>query len=1075
MSVELEEREQINNLLIQTDEYIRHEYLSVLDQATLKTINNDMVNHNCAAMQIMHLHSFVYGSDDDITQKISSLYGSIEQTGNTAALILDGRNDRIDLYLGVVNNSSDGINTGFKSFVSSFNGVFPGCRYTNVKQKNCNDLMNEWFNPPVKTSIAAVSAFPLQADKTGHKAIQGLESIIDGMRNRPFTMLLLAESINRIELVQMRQGLESLFTQISPLQKQDVSVSSSKTESLGINFSKSIADSLSVSSGISKGYSDTSGISHSTQINPDNEPQKKMQAVNQLIGTAAAATSVLTMGEGGIVLKQGANILQSLFYGQTLSNLLGGVETVSGKEPPLDRKSITDGSHEDHTDTYTETETKTEGYTITRGEGSSESWGMTTGQTTQISYSNKSIEGLLERIDNQIHEIMKLESEGAYRVAAYFVAGDEETASLAASLYRSIVTAGMECQVNSPVYLWSGNRGKQILDILRMGRHPTFAFEKHPQFPLVTTAQPIGLSDLSYYLCLPRKSVYGIDVAEHASFSRDILLRDYSRKQPVRTVTIGNIYHLGKEAKTSSVTVDIDILSSHLFVAGATGCGKSNFCYHLLNELLQKNVKTLIIEPAKGEYAKVLGGRPDFKVFGTNLKQAPPLRINPFAFPYGVSSSEHIERLLAIFNAAWPMYSAMPAIMKEALEEIYHNRGFDDVIGDLPEGSSFPTFADLLKVLPKVIKRSEYSAEVQGNYIGALVTRVKSLTNGVYSIIFSDDEVGDEILFDENVIVDISRIGSEETKSLIMGILVMRLSEYRSCSGLMNSELKHITLLEEAHHLLGRTGTAHNQDTGNMMGASVQMLCNAIREMRTYGDGFIIADQSPSVMDPSVIANTQTKVFFMMPGREDRDIASNAMSLNEEQAREIAKFPKGVAVLFQNEWSAAVLCKIAHFKSEQHNPYQYSCDPVNEAKELLTSAIRFVNDCSMLKCVTDCKGVTEIISQGTFCEKGYGLGRKRKLVIDILENRSKYVGLSSTELMNIYDSLLDLNTILINNSETASITSWTEEIEKQLQFKTFLEKDEVETILRIYLLAKSKGDKEFRKLYVDYLSLKYEN
>lgn len=59
MNSELMEREQINNLLLQTDEYIRHEYLSVLDQATPIIINDDEINSNCATMQIMHLHSFV--------------------------------------------------------------------------------------------------------------------------------------------------------------------------------------------------------------------------------------------------------------------------------------------------------------------------------------------------------------------------------------------------------------------------------------------------------------------------------------------------------------------------------------------------------------------------------------------------------------------------------------------------------------------------------------------------------------------------------------------------------------------------------------------------------------------------------------------------------------------------------------------------------------------------------------------------------------------------------------------------------------------------------------------------------
>ena len=34
---------------------------------------------------------------------------------------------------------------------------------------------------------------------------------------------------------------------------------------------------------------------------------------------------------------------------------------------------------------------------------------------------------------------------------------------------------------------------------------------------------------------------------------------------------------------------------------------------------------------------------------------------------------------------------------------------------------------------------------------------------------------------------------------------------------------------------------------------SVEMLANAIAEMRTYGEGVIIADQAPGLLDMSVI------------------------------------------------------------------------------------------------------------------------------------------------------------------------------------------------------------------------------
>src|SRR5690606_33960178 len=109
-------------------------------------------------------------------------------------------------------------------------------------------------------------------------------------------------------------------------------------------------------------------------------------------------------------------------------------------------------------------------------------------------------------------------------------------------------------------------------------------------------------------------------------------------------------------------------------------------------------------------------------------------------------------------------------------------------------------------------------------------------------------------------------IGSTETKSLLMGILFMRLQEHRMSESLgMNQKLKHITVLEEAHHLLRRTSSQQSQEGANLQGKSVEMITNAIAEMRTYGEGFIIADQSPNLLDFTAIRYPITTIIHMLP------------------------------------------------------------------------------------------------------------------------------------------------------------------------------------------------------------------
>ena len=227
----------------------------------------------------------------------------------------------------------------------------------------------------------------------------------------------------------------------------------------------------------------------------------------------------------------------------------------------------------------------------------------------------------------------------------------------------------------------------------------------------------------------------------------------------------------------------------------------------------------------------------------------------------------------------------------------------------------FPTFEDVLREIDVVIQESDYSGDTSSDYKGALKTRLRSLTNGINGMIFSSCEVSNQDLFDSKTIVDLSRVGSTETKSLMMGVLVLKLQEYRMATHKeTDSNLSHITVLEEAHNLLKKTSTEQGQETANLQGKSVEMLTNAIAEMRTYGEGFIIVDQAPDLLDTAVIRNTNTKIVMRLPEGTDREITGLSMALDENQVNELSKLPQGVAAVYQNNWQEAVLCAMPKFK-----------------------------------------------------------------------------------------------------------------------------------------------------------------
>ena len=445
----------------------------------------------------------------------------------------------------------------------------------------------------------------------------------------------------------------------------------------------------------------------------------------------------------------------------------------------------------------------------------------------------------------------------------------------------------------------------------------------HPRFIDIdgtmefTPASMVSGKELAVQLGFPKSSIQGVSVIYKVPFGRNLLRgTDLGRPLP-----IGKLYNLG-ELDKGDIELDLDSLTSHLFVTGSTGTGKSNVVYKMLEGIssVDKNIRFLVVEPVKGEYKHAFFKHPtiDVNVYGTNPQKTDLLKINPFSFPSDIHVLEHIDRLVEILNVCWPMYAAMPAILKKAVIKAYEKCGWD-MTNSRPTTNEkiYPGFADVLESIEEILNSSAFSQDNKGDYTGALCTRVESLTTGINGQLFTGDELTYEQLFNSNVIIDLSRVGANETKSLIMGLLVLKLQEYNMSQSLEpNQPLRHITVLEEAHNLLKRTSTEQSSESSNLVGKSVEMLTNAIAEMRTYGEGFFIVDQSPSLLDRAVIRNTNTKIVLRLPEAEDREVVGKAMSLSDKQIYELSKLERGCAAVYQNDWEEAVLCQFDKYHKD---------------------------------------------------------------------------------------------------------------------------------------------------------------
>lgn len=901
--------------------------LNLVDDVVLKSYLKRLDSMDIASMPeaegvdssivLFKINRMVYEEDEFATDKFISAISSMSFADCSVFLVIDGYRDKTDFYLGVKNNDPKRTTASVAdTFKSSLMGQFPGidiedCSIVEKGKKSSlqEQVLRRISNASSLSSYVGIPAFKDEDGKYDNKNyVQGTEKLAQAMQGKRYTAIILASNLTTDVVTEIRNGYETIYSQLSPMSTQQLAYSTNESLANAINRSKGVTQGKTKTQTIGESHTNGTSNSHSKS---DSETKKSKIAV----GSSVLGGVLAAVGTGLTITGAGAAIGLPLMAA-------GGAMSAVGAAG----KSKTSGT----TDTYGTSQSDTENRSMSDAESHSETFTDSLGKTATIGSSknytltihNKHIEELMKRIDQELERISMSESTGLWSVASYFFSYDNDFASAesASTIFKSIMQGEESGVETSAINSWIDNsqKMKMLTNSVCHLSHPVFwnNLTVNGENIKVENSSLLSSKELAMLLSLPHKSVPGFPVVEHVSLAKEVIRNNESLMK--REVSLGCIFDLGKAYTENRVKLDVKSLTQHVFVTGSTGCGKSETIYKLINETKQVGTKFLVIEPAKGEYKNVFG---DVNVFGTNPLIMPLLRINPFSFPTGVHVLEHIDRLTEIFNVCWPMYSAMPAVLKKAMLDAYESCGWDLrlSVNRLSRGEDvYPSFLDLFLSLEKVITESAYSEEVKSNYSGALLTRVESLTNGLNGEIFSVNELSNMVLFDENCIIDLSRVGSQETKSLIMGILIMRLSEYRMTgANTPNSALKHLTVLEEAHNILKRVSTEQSQEGSNMAGKSVEMITNAIAEMRTYGEGFVIVDQSPTSVDKAAIKNTNTKIVMRLPDEDDRKVSGKAAGMNDKQIDEIAKLPTGVAVVYQNDWVSPVLCKIDRMENSR--------------------------------------------------------------------------------------------------------------------------------------------------------------
>lgn len=403
----------------------------------------------------------------------------------------------------------------------------------------------------------------------------------------------------------------------------------------------------------------------------------------------------------------------------------------------------------------------------------------------------------------------------------------------------------------------------------------------------IATAKVIGYLDEKKRLDIPKipfkpgKEVY---IADSALISKSLGMGNKST---------GAYIGLLENDRNTKVYLDINkLLQKHVCVLAKTGAGKSYTIGVLIEELAEKGISTVIIDP-HGEYSamkipnsnkKEIELMEGFEIkpkgYDNIVEFSPYLNINPEAdrrFVIDITKISARELSEALPTRLPP---SQKALIMEAIKTArsYGSYTIDDIINLINQSDS--------KAKWNIIANLEALKETR--IFDGMPTKVEELVKpGTVSII--------------NL-----KGAQPEVQQLIVMHVAKELFEARK-RGMLNPFL---LLIEEAHNFCPERGIA--------TAISSKILRNIASEGRKFGIGLCVVSQRPARIDKNVLSQCNTQIILKITNPNDlRAISQSIEGFTPELEEEIKNLQPGVALIVGEVVEQPIIVRV-RVKKSQH-------------------------------------------------------------------------------------------------------------------------------------------------------------
>ena len=695
-------------------------------------------------------------------------------------------------------------------------------------------------------------------------------------------------------------------------------------------------------------------------------------------------------------------------------------------------------------------------YNSTKGSntGASINRGSSTSVTVEIA--NKHAMEIMKYMDEELLERLKVGfSKGLFKSSVYYMAKEPAHANRLKVGIMSLFQGNKSTY--SPLYAQKIDLEKDLnFSMLRTYQNQYIEAGSYSSDALMLLGRPfygshVGLNtyltteEVSLLAGLPQNEVPGLSLKEGVSFG----LNEKKTLDENTAINLGVMVQKGRRLDKIPFVLSKDSLAKHTFIAGVTGSGKTTTCHKLLSEA---KMPFLVIEPAKTEYRTLMRSYEDIVVFTLGNEMVAPFRINPFELMEGEIISAHVDMIKATFTSAFPMEASMPQILEEAIYKCYEKTGWNintNVRNDKENQKEriFPIMSDLLEELKAVVKSKNFGSQMEGDYIGSLVSRLSNLTVGSKGSMLNCETSTDfNYIATHNVIIEMEELKSPEDKALFMGFILSRLAVVIKNKHRKNPEYKHLTLIEEAHRLLAKIEYG---DSGAKKSA-VETFTDLLAEVRKYGEGLIIVDQIPNKLASEVLKNTNTKIIHKILARDDKETVGDTMLMDDKQKEYLSALEVGNAIVFSEQTDKPVHIYIKSVSDTSER--QIEDEEVKERFDLHKENLGICYEKpEIIKLYPEFVKLAKLILQRKVEGENKEFCKNFKQKV---ENISEILKMSKEE---IWETLIKINEKL-SGKQSASLENYTERVRELTRF--FLQffnsddfsKDDIKTIICRYLM-----------------------